>query len=65
MPVTCEESACRCVVESGDRFCSDACRQRSEDASTPGVPCTCQHVACQADSEDRGKGVAARPGSVR
>jgi hypothetical protein len=45
---TCEHKSCNCTVETGKRFCSDACRDlASAAAETPGR-CGCDHPACAA-----------------
>jgi hypothetical protein len=44
---TCEHKSCNCPVESGKRFCSDACRDLAS-ASEKAGKCGCDHPDCAA-----------------
>jgi hypothetical protein len=44
---TCEHKSCSCTVESGKRFCSDACRDLAASSEKSGR-CGCDHPDCAA-----------------
>ena len=54
----CAHSLCKCLVETEDQFCSDACANANGHETTP---CPCAHPECassQADFEKSGANVA-------
>ncbi len=49
----CEHKACSCHVESGKRFCSDACRDLATAAAQSTGRCGCDHPECAAKNAAR------------
>jgi hypothetical protein len=44
--MNCEHMGCMCLVEPGEDFCSDHCRQHASDPTHEEHRCECGHPAC-------------------
>ncbi|HEX2425322.1 MAG TPA: hypothetical protein VHM47_05505 [Actinomycetota bacterium] len=44
--MNCEHMGCMCLVEPGQDFCSDHCRQHASDPTHEEHRCECGHPAC-------------------
>ncbi len=48
----CGHEGCRCEIEDGADYCSDHCREHSDDPDHSAHRCGCGHTACEdADGE--------------
>jgi hypothetical protein len=68
----CAHFACGCLTESGEDYCSEACRNAGweDDPRTHGTPCSCGHAGCAAGAARAQAGIDAaddisRKGSAR
>jgi hypothetical protein len=45
--MTCAHQGCLCLVDGGERFCSDHCREHADDGGHAEHRCECGHPACE------------------
>jgi hypothetical protein len=44
--MNCQHMGCMCMVEPGQEFCGDYCREHAADPAHEGHRCECGHPAC-------------------
>ena len=47
---TCAHTPCTCVVEAGEKYCSESCRDAESDEVE--IACECGHATCSASIEE-------------
>lgn len=48
--MTCAHIPCSCLVDPGEKYCSDSCREAGSDETE--IACECGHATCSIFNEE-------------